>query len=108
MTYTVTLPNGSTLGTISDGTGNGPAFPASTAFTSLNLIGRNYSNYGQFIANDLVALLVNNAYSVSPSTPQQGQLWYDTSNSLLKIYNGTAWVVFGGIQLTNNFMYTMA
>jgi hypothetical protein len=93
MTYTVTLPNGSTLGTISDGTGNGPAFPASTAFTSLNLIGRNYSNYGQFIANDLVALLVNNAYSVSPSTPQQGQLWYDTSNSLLKIYNGTAWVV---------------
>ena len=95
MTYTVTLPNGTTLGTISDGTGNGPAFPGSTPFTTLNLIGRNYSNYGQFIANDLVALLASNANTTSPLYPTQGQLWYDSANNILKVYNGTNFLPVG-------------
>jgi len=86
MAYTITKTNGTTLGTITDGTIN-------TSFTSLTLIGRNYSNYGELIANDLVALVENFAYSSSPSNPLAGQLWWDTSNSRLKVYTGSAFKV---------------
>ena len=100
MSYTITFPNGNVAGQISDGTGNGPLFPGSTPFSSLNLIGRNYSNYGQFIANDLLALLVNGANNIQPQPANQGQLWYDTSTSILKVYNGSAFIPVG-IALSN-------
>jgi hypothetical protein len=67
MSYTITKTDGTTLGTILDGTIN-------TSFTSLTLIGRNYANYGQLIANNLVKLVENFAYSSSPSNPLAGQL----------------------------------
>ena len=88
MSYTITLPNGSTLGTVLDGTVNNTA-------TSLTLVGRNYAGYGQIIQNDLVALLVNFAYSVSPSNPQTGQIWYDTGNNITKVWTGSTWKNIG-------------
>lgn len=36
--------------------------------------------------NDIVALVDSSA----PQNPLTGQLWYDTSNSVLKLYDGTA------------------
>ena len=86
MAYTITKTDGTSLGTITDGTIN-------NSFTSLTLIGRNYSNYGQFIANDLVALVENFAYSSSPVNPLAGQLWWDTGTSRLNVYTGTAFKV---------------
>lgn len=88
MSYTITLPNGQTLGTVLDGTINNTA-------TSLTLVGRNYSGYGQIIQNDLVALLVNFAYSTSPSNPQTGQIWYDTGNNVAKVWTGSVWKNIG-------------
>ena len=86
MSYTITKTNGTTLGTILDGTIN-------TSFTSLTLIGRNYANYGQLIANDLVALVENFAYSSSPSNALAGQLWWNTSDQRLRVYTGTAFKI---------------
>jgi hypothetical protein len=88
MSYVINLPNGTTLGTVLDGTINNTA-------TSLTLVGRNYSGYGQIIQNDLIALLVNFAYSVSPTNPQTGQIWYDTGNSIAKVWTGTIWKNIG-------------
>jgi hypothetical protein len=88
MSYIINLPNGQTLGTVLDGTINNTA-------TSLTLVGRNYSGYGQIIQNDLVALLVNFAYSVSPSNPNTGQIWYDTGSSVAKIWTGSVWKIVG-------------
>ena len=88
MSYVINLPNGTTLGTVLDGTINNTA-------TSLTLVGRNYSGYGQIIQNDLVALLVNFAYSVSPSNPNTGQIWYDTGNNIAKIWTGSIWKNIG-------------
>lgn len=36
---------------------------------------------------------INGAYvdSVAPSTPAEGDIWYDTANNLLKAYDGSAW-----------------
>ena len=88
MSYIINLPNGQTLGEVLDGTINNTA-------TSLTLVGRNYSGYGQIIQNDLVALLVNFAYSVSPSNPNTGQIWYDTGNNIAKIWTGSTWKAIG-------------
>jgi hypothetical protein len=88
MSYIINLPNGQTLGEVLDGTINNTA-------TSLTLVGRNYSGYGQIIQNDLVALLVNFAYSVSPSNPNTGQIWYDTGSSVAKVWTGSVWKIIG-------------
>jgi hypothetical protein len=88
MSYVINLPNGTTLGTVLDGTINNTA-------TSLTLVGRNYSGYGQIIQNDLIALLVNFAYSVSPTNPQTGQIWYDSGNSIAKVWTGSIWKNLG-------------
>lgn len=86
MSYTITRTNGTTLGTIADGTFDNTK-------TSLTLVGRNYSNYGQIMTNNLVRLIENSSYSISPSNPLSGQLWWDTGNNLLKVYTGTAWKI---------------
>jgi hypothetical protein len=88
MSYIINLPNGQTLGSVADGTINNTA-------TSLTLVGRNYSGYGQIIQNDLIALLVNFAYNVSPGNPNTGQIWYDTGNTVAKVWTGTVWKNLG-------------
>ena len=84
MSYTIVKTNGTTLGTILDGTVNDSA-------TSLTLVGRNYSNYGQIMTNNLVALLENFSYNIAPSNAIQGQLWWDSASIRLKVYTGTFW-----------------
>jgi hypothetical protein len=86
MSYTITRTNGTSLGTIADGTFNNTA-------TSLTLVGRNYSNYGQIMTNTLVRLVENSSYNISPSNPLSGQLWWDSGNSLLKVYTGSTWKI---------------
>jgi hypothetical protein len=88
MSYIINLPNGQTLGEVLDGTINNTA-------TSLTLVGRNYSGYGQIIQNDLVALLVNFANGVSPNNPNTGQIWYDTGSSVAKVWTGSVWKIVG-------------
>lgn len=90
MAYTITKTNGVTLGTIADGTVDDPA---SGGVTSLVLVGRNYSNYGQIMTDNLVALLENFANSISPSEPMAGQLWWNTTDDRLRVYTGTEFKV---------------
>ena len=48
--------------------------------TSLSLIGRNASGFGEKLAENFLHLLENFASPVPPSNPIEGQLWYDTSD----------------------------
>jgi hypothetical protein len=88
MSYIVNLPDGTLLTTILDGTINNTS-------SSLTLVGRNYSGYGEIIAEDLVALLVNFAKNSSPNNPLTGQIWYDTTARVAKVYTGTIWKAIG-------------
>jgi hypothetical protein len=81
MAYTINKTNGTILATIADGTINSD--------TSLTLVGKNYAGYGEFLDENFVRLLENGANSTAPGAPLTGQLWYDTSSNLLKVYNGS-------------------
>jgi hypothetical protein len=68
--------------------------------TSLNLVGKNSSNYGQLFAENFLHLLENAANLTAPATPVEGQLWYDTSaptSKILKVYDGANWVPANGV-----------
>ena len=64
--------------------------------TDLSLIGKGYAGYGEKIAENFLHLLENFSSATAPTKPVTGQLWYDSTNSLLKVYSGSAFVPAGG------------
>jgi hypothetical protein len=83
MSYTINNTRGTVVTTVTPGT--------TQVVGGITLIGKNYTGYGELIAEDFVKLLENQANTSAPSSPQTGQLWYDTSENILKAYDGTAW-----------------
>lgn len=78
-----------------------------TTSTSLTLIGKLSSNYGEVQNENFVHLLENFALNASPAYPITGQLWYDTSTNNIKSYNGVNWAavgsnIVGNVSLTGN------
>jgi microcystin-dependent protein len=70
------------------------------AETSLQLPGRNLTDYGRLVGENFLHLLENFANNNPPSNPVEGQLWYDTTVNVdqLKIYDGTQWVSANGFK----------
>lgn len=64
--------------------------------TNLTLVGRNYTGYGEYFNENFVKLLENFSNTAAPSNPIQGQLWWDTADQRLKVYDGTVWKASGG------------
>jgi hypothetical protein len=81
MAYTINLTDGTIFATIPDGTIN--------TSSSMTLIGKNYAGYGDFLDENFIHLLENGANTSPPGAPLTGQLWWDSTNNLLKVYNGT-------------------
>jgi len=81
MAYTINKTSGAQLATIADGTID--------TTTDLTLIGKNYSGYGEAFNENYVALLENFSNTTAPTSPLAGQLWWDSSNALLKVYTGS-------------------
>ena len=92
---------------------------------TIDLVGRNYENYGSIIAKTQVGLLENFANSTPPKQSLSssgnhttGQIWYDTGNKVLRVYDETnaSWlpqtpIITSGApsntfnQIVNGFMY---
>lgn len=89
MPYSINKTNGDLLVTVEDGT-------ADLTTTSLALVGRNYAGYGEFLNENFIKLLENFSRSSQPPNPITGQLWYDSTNKLLKVFDGTGFVSSGG------------
>jgi hypothetical protein len=87
MSYNINKTDGEVLTTLLDGTLN--------TDTGLTLIGRNYPTYGEFQNENFVRLLENFASNLPPGqsvgfAPIAGQLWWDTTNRRLKVYDSTS------------------
>lgn len=81
MSYTINLTNGNVFAVIPDGTIN--------STSSMTLIGKNYAGYGQFLDDNFIHLLECGSNSTAPTSPLVGQLWYDSTNTVLKVYKGS-------------------
>jgi microcystin-dependent protein len=70
----------------------------SSTDTSLTFPGRNVTGYGQTIAENFLALLENFAKETRPTNPVEGQLWYNTGDGVLQIWDSTTWKAASNIQ----------
>lgn len=78
--YTINKTDGSATITITNGQLN-------TQF-SLPFIGQNYVGFGQIVAQNQLSMLENFRNITPPARALKGQLWYDSSESLLKVWTG--------------------
>lgn len=82
MAYSINLTDGSLLASVADGTINADA-------SSLVLVGKNFAGYGEYLNENLIHLLESGANTTEPTTPLTGQLWYDATDGVLKVYSGS-------------------
>jgi hypothetical protein len=81
MTYKINKTDGSLIAEVIDS-----AIDQTT--TDITLIGKNVSGYGEFINENFVKILENFANTSQPNNPLPGQIWFDTSENRLKVYDG--------------------
>jgi|TARA_B110000259_G_C14020049_1_gene402670 hypothetical protein len=85
MTYSVQNTDGSK-------TINVAASQVNSSF-SVALVGRNVSGYGQYFVQNSIRHLENFASTSAPTPdiPLEGQIWYDKTEDVMRVYDGTGW-----------------
>jgi hypothetical protein len=85
MAYTIYNNDGTVLSTIAVG-------DVDSYSTSLDLIGKNVNNYGEYYNTNLVRLLTSFASpeTEEPRSPQTGQLWFNKTTKRLTVYDGSS------------------
>lgn len=78
MAYEVNRSNGEVLVNLIDG-------EVDNTTTTLNLLGKNYLGYGELVAENFVHMLENFAGSTEPTSPIDGQLWFNTGENRLAV-----------------------
>jgi hypothetical protein len=96
MAYTINLTDGTVFATIADGTINQIA-GGTVGVPLVTLVGKNYAGYGEFLDENFVHLLESGANTVAPTSPLTGQLWWDKTNGLLKVWYGSDWKPLGSV-----------
>lgn len=91
MAYDVTKTDGTRLTIVADRTVN--------TTTPIKLLGKNYSAYGEIMAENLVQMLENFSNPTAPTNPIVGQFWWDSNTRFVSIYDGVKWNPIGGTDL---------
>jgi len=82
MAYTINKTDGTKLVVLKDGT-------VDITTTDLALFGKGYAGFGERLNENLVKMLENFANTTAPAKKIRGQLWYDTLNNQIKVWNGS-------------------
>jgi hypothetical protein len=85
MAYQINKTDGTIISTVADG-------QVDTLSTDLTLIGKNYSGFGEALNENFIKLLENFSSTQAPTYPLKGQVWFDTSENKLKVYNGSDFI----------------
>jgi hypothetical protein len=89
MSYTINRTDGTLLTELVDGT-------VDQISSDLTLVGKNASAYGAYINENFVQLLENFANYKAPAKPIQGQLWFDSLEKRLKVFDGYTFKLSAG------------
>lgn len=82
--------DGTLLATVQDGT-------IDSTHASIKFPGRGYLNYGEPVNENMLWIMQNFASPSPPVNPVTGQMWYDSSVQIMKFYNGSTWIITGGV-----------
>jgi len=85
MAYQINKTDGTIISTVADG-------QIDTLSTDITLIGKNYSGFGEALNENFVKLLENFSSTQAPEYPLRGQVWFDTAENKLKVYNGSDFI----------------
>ena len=99
MAYILNKTNGGVLTTVQDA--------SIDQTTDLKFLGRNYAGYGEFQNENFIKLLENFSNTTEPPRPIEGQIWYDTVNKKLNVYNASNWKGISNIEVDSVNPYTI-
>jgi len=85
MAYQINKTDGTIISTVADG-------QVDTLSTDITLIGKNYSGFGEALNENFIKLLENFSSTLAPTYPLRGQVWFDTAENKLKVYNGSDFI----------------
>lgn len=107
MAYTLSKSNNQILLVLNDGEGDGPSFPVKTS--SINFIGKNYSNFGDAQNENFLWLLENFANTIQPNNPITGQIWFNTNPTVNRpsVFDGSKWKALATLQYSNTTTDTL-
>lgn len=91
MSYEIRKSNGELLTVVNEGVVDNT--------TDISLIGKNVSNFGLHQNENFIKLLENFSNEQPPDNPINGQLWYNSDNSTLYVYNGSTFDLVGPLSV---------
>jgi len=94
MSYKLNKTDGELLVELADGI-------IDNSTTDITLVGKNYKGFGEFINENFIKMVENFAGTNTPGKPLVGQLWYDTGQARLKLYDGSTFRTAGGPIVSN-------
>ena len=95
MAYQINKTDGTIVSTVADG-------QIDNISTDITLIGKNYSGFGEVLNENFIKILENFANVTAPTAPIKGQIWFDSTESKLKVYSGTAFVPVSSATIANS------
>ena len=100
MPYQINKFNGDPLVVLEDGTLD--------STTSIGLVGKNFAGYGEIQNENFLWLLENFAGENPPGRPSVGQLWYNSTEDRINVWDGAAWNIVGNTTISNDDPQTPA
>jgi len=94
MAYILNKTNGSVVAIVQDASLDNT--------TDLTFLGRNYAGYGEIQNENFLKLLENFSNSTEPAKPIEGQLWYDSLNNRINLYNGSTWRSIANLDISDS------